>query len=106
MHSTGSDPFFGCGVEADLRNSDIQILYLSEGGLGIGDRDYYLKESNAAIKEGYRNFLNRIFTLAGVDEAKEAADDALFGRSACGFAAPDGKGRLRRRRRKTVPHPE
>ncbi len=78
MHSTGSDPFFGCGVEADLRNSDMQILYLSEGGLGIGDRDYYLKESNAAIKEGYRNFLNRIFTLAGIDEAKEAADDALF----------------------------
>ena len=78
MHASGCSPFFSCGVEADLRDSDNQILYMSEGGLGIGDRDYYLKESNAAIKEGYRNFLCRIFTLAGIGEAADAADDALF----------------------------
>ena len=34
--------FFGAGVEADLTNSDMQVLYLGQGGLGMGDRDYYL----------------------------------------------------------------
>ena len=78
MHDNGESSFFGGGVEADLMDSDFQIFYLSQGGLGIGDRDYYLLPENAAIKEGYRTFLTRIFTLAGLPDPKDAADNALF----------------------------
>ena len=39
---------------SDLADSDNQILYLGQGGLGIGDRDYYVEAENAAIKEGKR----------------------------------------------------
>ena len=78
MHDVGEGPFFGGGVGADLMNSDMQIFYLSQSGLGIGDRDYYLKLENASIKEAYRNFLNRIFTLCGSDRAQVAADNAVF----------------------------
>ena len=48
MNLYGDGGFFGAGVEADLTNSDLQVLYLGQGGLGMGDRDYYLLESNKA----------------------------------------------------------
>ena len=78
LHNTSVGSFFGGYVEADLTNSDTQILYLGQGGLGIGDRDYYLLEQNAAIKEGYRTFLTKVLTLAGVEDPKDVADDAVF----------------------------
>ncbi len=77
MHQAGEASFFGVYVEADLQNSDRQILYLGQGGLGIGDRDYYVKKENAAIHEGYRNFLARVFELSGSERAKQAADNTL-----------------------------
>ena len=78
METHGSDGgFFGAYVEADLMDSDNQILYLGQGGLGMGDRDYYLEASSAALKEGYKAFLEKVFTLSEVDNAAERAANAL-----------------------------
>lgn len=77
MHSTADYPFFGPYVAADMTDSDMQILYLSQSGLGMSDRDYYLDSRNAGLKAGYRSFLAGIFSLAGMENAQEAADDAL-----------------------------
>ena len=78
MSNTGDDGgFFGAYVEADLMDSDNQILYLGQGGLGMGDRDYYLDASNAALKEGYKAFLEKVFTLSGIDDAAQRAANAL-----------------------------
>ena len=77
MHQDGESAFFGTFVMADLRNSSNQILYVGQGGLGIGDRDYYTEPENAEIKKGYENFLTRIFTLAGIQEPEKAASNAL-----------------------------
>ncbi|MBR6054301.1 MAG: M13 family metallopeptidase [Bacteroidales bacterium] len=75
MRKYNEDFFFGAGVEADLTDSDSQIIYLGQGGLGIGDRDYYLLSENAAIKEGYKAMLVKVLSLAGIEEpeAKAAA---------------------------------
>ncbi len=78
MHDCGSGSFFGAYVEADLKDSENQILYLGQGGLGIGDRDYYLLASNVPIKEGYRKFLVKVFDLVGCPDSKAAADNAVF----------------------------
>jgi putative endopeptidase len=48
------------------------ILYLEQGGLGMGNRDYYIDEQNAEIKAAYRDYLRKIFTLAGVEGDVEA----------------------------------
>ena len=77
LHNAGVGPFFGAYVMADLMDSDAQILYMGQGGLGIGDRDYYIEEANAAIKEGYRAFLEKVLGLAGVPEPAAAAGNAL-----------------------------
>ena len=71
MNLYGEGGFYGAGVEADLTNSDVQVLYMGQGGLGMGDRDYYLLDSNKELKEGYKAFLNKVLTLAGVENAAE-----------------------------------
>ncbi len=63
--------FLGFGVEADLANSDMQVLYLSEGGIGMGDRDYYLLDKNKELKEGYKVFLAKVLDLAGIEDSEK-----------------------------------
>lgn len=63
--------FMGFGVEADLANSDMQVLYLSEGGIGMGDRDYYLLDKNKELKEGYKTFLAKVLDLAGIEDSEK-----------------------------------
>ena len=74
-------PFFGCGVEADLMNSDINALYISQPGLGLPDRDYYIVASkeNKQIMVAYTNYLEKIFTLVGYNKkaAKKAAKNII-----------------------------
>ena len=73
----GEGGFFGAYVMADLMDSDMQIMYMGQGGLGIGDRDYYVKPENAAIKEGYRIFLNKVLALADVENPQAVADNTV-----------------------------
>ena len=74
MNLYGEGGFMGFGVEADLTNSDMQVLYLGQGGLGMGDRDYYLKEENKALYQGYRDFLIKTLELSGLEQAEKWAD--------------------------------
>ncbi len=74
MNLYGEGGFMGFGVEADLTNSDMQVLYLGQGGLGMGDRDYYLKEENKALYQGYRDFLIKVLELSGLEQAEKWAD--------------------------------
>ena len=79
IHMALANPFFGIGVMADLMDSNVNTLYVGQSGISMGDRDYYVDPENARIKEAYKNYLVRIFTLAGYDEAAaaQAAADAL-----------------------------
>lgn len=79
LNKVGEGGFFGAGAEADLMDSNVQVLYLGQGGLGMGDRDYYLDPANAALKDGYRDMLAKLFNLAGVEnaEARAAASVSL-----------------------------
>jgi putative endopeptidase len=60
-------PLFGFAVEADLKESSTNAFYLGQSGLGMGNRDYYIDPTNAAMKSGYTAYLNKVFTLAGID---------------------------------------
>ena len=69
----GVDAFFGTGVDADMMNSEMNTMYWSQGGLGLGDRDYYLEnsENTNAIREAYKTYIKTITSLAGYDEAAQ-----------------------------------
>ena len=72
MNLYGEGGFYGAGVESDLADSDMQVLYLGQGGLGMGDRDYYLKEENARLKDAYKEYLVKVLTLSGIENPEEA----------------------------------
>lgn len=76
-HATIGSPFFGCGVEADLMNSDINTLYINQPGVSLPDRDYYLEATaeNKKIQAKYKEYLQKLFVLAGYKtvDAKRAA---------------------------------
>ena len=76
MNLVGEGGFFGGGVDADLMDSSIQIFYLGQGGLGMGDRDYYVDPANAELRKGYEAMLAKFFTLAGLDNAEQRAANA------------------------------
>ena len=70
MHLAMANPFFGIGVEGDLANSSMNVVYMSAGTSGLPDRDYYLNTDadSKKLQEAYRNTLQKLFVLAGFKE--------------------------------------
>ena len=77
MHTSIGNPLFGMYVTSDLMNSSINALYISQSGLGMGNRDYYLDEEHASKREGYVAYLEKVFTLAGIENAKAEAEAVM-----------------------------
>lgn len=81
LHKEGITPFFALYVGADEKNSSMNIVQLYQAGLGMGDRDYYLQndETFSKIREAYKAYISRLFTLAGHSpEQAEAAVAAVM----------------------------
>lgn len=81
LHKEGMAPFFTLFVEADEKNSSVNIVQLYQGGLGMGDRDYYLLEDEPSqkMREAYQEYVHRLFTLTGSSpEQAEAAVNAVM----------------------------
>ncbi|MFZ6658226.1 M13 family metallopeptidase [Undibacterium sp. TJN19] len=73
LHKQGVSPLFGFSVDQDAKNTTRYIPQLTQGGLGLPDRDYYLKTDTKTkeIREKYRLYVTQIFTLLG--DAPEVA---------------------------------
>ena len=81
LHKEGMAPFFALFVDADEKNSAMNIVQLYQAGIGMGDRDYYLleDEGSAKMRDAYRAYINKLFTLAGSSpEQADAAVDAVM----------------------------
>ncbi|MEO8050794.1 MAG: M13 family metallopeptidase [Acidobacteriota bacterium] len=77
LFRNGTSPFFRFGSGPDAKNSAMMIGDLDQGGLGLPDRDYYLKtdEKSAEIRKLYVEHVQKMLQLAGVspaDAAKQA----------------------------------
>ncbi len=67
MHNGIAGPFFDSQVMADLKHSTVNMLYFTQGGIGMGDRDYYLEndESTVKIRKAYNDYIVKVFELVG-----------------------------------------
>ena len=72
---------FGSGVYADLKNSNMNALYLGSGSLGLPERDYYVAddEDSKDKRAKYVKHVSKMFQLVGNDEAaaNSIADDVM-----------------------------
>jgi putative endopeptidase len=74
QHTQGFSQLFGLFAEADLTNSAQNIAWVSQSGLGMGERDYYLGDDDRSkeLQEAYKTYLSTIFELSGF--SKEQAE--------------------------------
>jgi putative endopeptidase len=79
MTAKGVDNVFGFYVSRDLKNSSKNVLYLSQSGLGLPDRDYYLKEDerNLSIRKSYVEHMTNMFNLMSFSESTKIAESIL-----------------------------
>ena len=76
LHTYGVGAFFGSGSTQDAKNSAEVLIAIAQGGLGLPDRDYYLKddEKSKTIRSQYVKHVAKMFEMLGDDAAKAAAE--------------------------------
>ena len=67
MMPYGDSEFFGAYMGADEKNASQNILNINQGGLTLGQKDYYLEtdEATTKIREAYKKHIVRMFQLFG-----------------------------------------
>jgi len=77
----GAGSLFSIFTEADFKDSNINTVYAFQGGLGMPDRDYYLKEDERFknYQNEYLKHLRKMFQLLGEDSvaATKAANTIM-----------------------------
>jgi putative endopeptidase len=72
---SGTDSLFADRVIADPKNSNAYVVTFVQAGLGLPERDYYLRDDKAlaATRDAYRKYLTDMLMLAGEKDADKRA---------------------------------
>ncbi len=75
MHTVGMSGFFGFGAAPDFKDATQYMLIFGQGGLGLPDRDYYLKDdaNSATLRTEYEHHVSRMLQLGGDTPTAAAA---------------------------------
>ena len=81
LQRVGLDVFFGYGEQQDLKDATKQIAFIQQGGLGLPEKDYYLRTGakDVTIRQQYVAHVAKMLTLAGStpEQAQKDADSIL-----------------------------
>lgn len=71
LHALNIENFFGIGCDADLKDARWNLMQVNQGGLSMGESDYYLgdDEPTRLIREAYREYVKKLFLMTGKDGA-------------------------------------
>ncbi|HUX92719.1 MAG TPA: M13 family metallopeptidase [Ignavibacteriaceae bacterium] len=77
LQKEGVNAMFGLSVNQDDKNSGIWALYMTQGGLGLPNREYYFRNDSRTenIRTEYKKHIAKMFELLG-DNSSEAVNDA------------------------------
>ena len=69
----------GTGVTLDAKRPDVYVMGVGQAGLGMPDRDYYLKQDDKfkSIRAKYKSYIETMLTLAQVEGGAKKADEIL-----------------------------
>ena len=72
MAKFGDTEFYNAGMGADEKNASQNILSVNQGGLTLGQKDYYLEtdEATTKIREAYKKHVVRMFQLFGFSKGQ------------------------------------
>jgi putative endopeptidase len=76
LYAEGLSSVFGYNIRPDAKNSKLNVPHLSQGGLRLPDRDYYLKDDarSKSILKAYENHAYNTFKLLGDSDEKAKAN--------------------------------
>lgn len=71
MAHIGIGTYFHSYVYADPKNSSLNIFQMGQGGINLGEKEYYLDTDSITqnIREQYKFYIGKLFQLAGFSEA-------------------------------------
>ena len=74
-----ADSLFGTFINSDAKSPNQYVMLVTQSGLGMPNRDYYLKDDPALAqtRDAYRKYLVTMLTLAGEKDAQKRGD-AVF----------------------------
>lgn len=73
QHKEGIGSLFSFGVDQDLKNVDVNMLYTGQGGLGLPNKTYYLDANKADIRDAYIKHIDRMLKMCAMDNSTERA---------------------------------
>jgi endothelin-converting enzyme/putative endopeptidase len=75
----GVDSPIGLGIFSDMKNPDVNAIYVVQSGLTLPDRDYYLKDDERFVKgrQLYMDYVTGVFDQAGFDNGADRAERLL-----------------------------
>jgi len=75
LQTVGTNVFFGFGSAPDFKDATQYMIVLAQGGLGLPDRDYYLKDDADAqkVRGEYQKHVQRMMALSGETPAQAVA---------------------------------
>lgn len=65
---------FGLGIYGDAMNSQMNIIYLGQGGLSLPDEAYYREEQYEEIRQAFKVHVAKMFALAGITDGASLAE--------------------------------
>ena len=68
---------FNVAIDVDLKDPNKYAFYFTQAGLGLPDRDYYLKPDFAAQRAAYQNYVTTILKLLSWPDAEKSAKDVV-----------------------------
>jgi len=80
---------FNLVFDVDLKDNSRYAVYVTQAGLGLPDRDYYLKPDFAKEKAAYQAYVAKLLTLAGWPQPEAAAKDVVAFETAIAEASWD-----------------
>jgi len=80
LHQIGTAAFFGVGSQPDIDNADMNMAVVGAGGLGLPDRDYYLRDDprSVELRRQYLVHMGRMFELLGATNDPGTAAAAVL----------------------------
>ena len=80
LHAVNIEPAFGFDVNPDPKDSTRYLAALSQGGLGLPDRDYYFldDEKSKGLREAYRGHIARVLAIDAAAATAEADAPRIF----------------------------
>ena len=73
LERQGTSGLFQLFVDNDPGNPERYLVFLEQGGIGLPDESYFRDEKFEDVRASYQEFLERMFTLAGLPEASASA---------------------------------